>query len=126
MTDADAAIPEPVRDAWQRVVDGWDDPARHDELFRVVAQHNCFAWAAGRYRQRKDDPVADARLAKLRRAAEVTLLATATARRARVRAPGKPVAILLAALVLALLLALVLTVVIRNRNHATAVPTETR
>ena len=76
----DAAIPEPVVAAWQRCVDGWDEPARHDALLAAVVQHNCFAWAAARYKTKAGDPVADARLARLRRAAEAALLATATVR----------------------------------------------
>ena len=76
----DAAIPEPVRAAWQHAVDGWDDAARHDALLAVVAQHGCYAWAAARYHERDGDAIADARIERLRKAATATMYATASAR----------------------------------------------
>ena len=69
-----------VTAAWDRVVEDWDDPARHDALIGLVAQHNCFVWAAARYKERAGDPIADKQLERLRRAATATMLATATAR----------------------------------------------
>jgi hypothetical protein len=76
----DIAVPEPVREAWARVTAAWDEPARHDDLLRQVATHNCYAWAARRYRARGPDPVAERQLDRLRFAAEATLLASATVR----------------------------------------------
>ena len=81
----DAAVAEPVRKAWARAVAGWDDPVRHEELLQQVAAHNGYAWAAGRYRARGRDPIADRQLDRLRRAAEATLLASATVRRETTR-----------------------------------------
>ncbi len=79
----DAAIPELVRAGWQRVVDDWSSPASHDALLTLVTRDGCFAWAAARYREvsraRPDDPIASRELARLARAAEVALRATATA-----------------------------------------------
>jgi hypothetical protein len=112
--------PEPVRAAWQHAIDGWDEPARHDALFRVIVEHNCFAWAARQYKQR-GDAIATERLAKLRRAAEASLVATATVRPKspdeRAHPLRSPLA-LLGILVVAVLLALVLTVVVRNNRTA--------
>ena len=76
----DGAIPEPVRDAWQRAVDAWEDPERHKLFIGLAAQHNCFRWAAARYRERAGDPIADRQLERLRTAAYATLAATATVR----------------------------------------------
>ena len=78
----DSAIPEPVLSAWQRCLSAWSDPSPHDALLSLVAHHNCFAWAAARYREKAEagDAIATARLARLRRAAEAALLATATVR----------------------------------------------
>ena len=83
----DGAIPEPVRAVWQSVQDGWNDSKRHDAFLGVVAQHNCFAWAAARYKERAGDTIADAQLSKLRNAATATMLATATA---KPKSSGKP------------------------------------
>jgi hypothetical protein len=77
----DAAVPQPVHEAWAHAAAAWDDPARHDELLRQVATHRCYAWAAGHYRARLPDAIAERQLDRLRRAAEATLLATATVRR---------------------------------------------
>ena len=83
----DGAIPEPVRAAWQSVSAGWDEPKRHEAFLGLVAQYNCFAWAAARYKERGDDPIANAQLDKLRNAATATMLATATAKS---KSDGKP------------------------------------
>jgi hypothetical protein len=76
----DASVPGPVHEAWAHAAAAWEDPARHDELLRQVASRNCYAWAAGRYRARLPDAIAERQLDRLRRAAEATLLATATVR----------------------------------------------
>jgi hypothetical protein len=76
----DAAIPEPLREAWARAICAWSEPARHDEVLRLVAAHGCYAWAAARYRTRRSDAIAARQLDRLRRAAEATLLASATVR----------------------------------------------
>jgi hypothetical protein len=119
----DRGIPEPVVAAWQRVEASWDDPARHDELFRLVAEHGCFAWAAARYKSHDGDPIATARLAKLRRATEAVLLATATvrpiARPSQLRKAAVVVAVLLA---VAVAVALVSTYVLTGRHDRRSAP----
>ena len=74
-------VPEVVEAAWARTALDWNDAARHDELLQQVAAHRAYAWAAGRYRARGSDPIAQRQLDRLRRAAEAALLATATPRR---------------------------------------------
>ena len=49
----DASVPEAVAAAWDRALEGWDDAGRHDALLRLVAQHDAYAWAAGKYRDAK-------------------------------------------------------------------------
>jgi hypothetical protein len=66
--------------AWQRASAAWDDAAAHDEVLRLAAQHDAYPWAAGRYRPRAGDPVADRQLARIQKAVEITLRATATMR----------------------------------------------
>ncbi|MEO8699543.1 MAG: zinc ribbon domain-containing protein [Kofleriaceae bacterium] len=75
--DLDASIPEVLIAAWARAVESWDDPARHDEILRLATQHDAFAWVAARYRARGDDR----QLARIRKAAEATMFATATTRK---------------------------------------------
>ena len=114
-TDArDAAVPDPVRQAWTRATAAWSDDALHDELLRLVATHNAYAWAAGRYRTRGDDAVARRQLDRLRRAAEATLLASATIRPGAEIKPYRGTAGVLAVLVVVIVIGLFYAVVIRD------------
>lgn len=79
--EGDAAVPDALAAAWDHAIAAWDDPARHDEVLRLVAQQDAYAWAAARYRTRAGDPIGDRQLARVKKAAEVTLYATATARK---------------------------------------------
>lgn len=82
----DADIAEPLAAQWGRVKVAWDDPAAHDELLRLVTQHDAYAWAVGNYQDVIDlrgdaaDPVAQRQIGRLHKAAEVRLYATATER----------------------------------------------
>jgi hypothetical protein len=114
----DAGIPESIVAAWQRVLSSWDDPASHDELFRLVAQHNCFAWAAARYKTRDGDPIAAERLAKLRRATEAVLRATAMPRSVAAPSPLRKVAIVVALFAVAIAIALVSAYVLRGKHRS--------
>jgi hypothetical protein len=66
---------------WQKVVDAWDEPARHDALMGLVAQQNAFAWAASKYKERAGDPVADKQLERIRKAAVASMFATSSKKR---------------------------------------------
>ncbi len=85
------AVPDALTQAWDRAVEAWDEPARHDEVLRLVGQHDTYAWAAARYRDRQralpDDAVAKAQLDRLRRAAEATMMANAATRQAKTPEP---------------------------------------
>ena len=111
-TDArEAAVPDSVRAAWARVEEAWSEPARHDELLREAAAHNGYAWAAGRYRTRGRDPIAARQLDRLRRAAEATLLASATARPDAAARPYRSVIGVLAVLIVVIAVGLVYALV---------------
>ena len=114
----DDAIPEPVRAAWQGVLGGWDEPARHDAFFQVVVHHGCYAWAAGRYKQKAGDAIADARLAKLQRAAEAALFATAAVRPAASDQGKSNMKLFVVAMLFALVIALATLAVLAARNGA--------
>lgn len=105
------APPDVLVAAWDRAVEGWDDPSRHDEVMRLVAQHDAYAWAAERYRTRAGDPIGDRQLDRVSRAAEVTMRAAATPRsepRAKpYRAATAVLVMLIVAAVVALLFAMI-------------------
>jgi hypothetical protein len=72
--------PEAVSAAWNACEQHWDDTARHDALFALVAQHDCFAYAANRYKTRAGDAIADRQLERIRKAAIAKMMATGSAR----------------------------------------------
>lgn len=80
----DADVADALKLQWERTVAAWSDQAHHDELLRLVTQHDAYAWAAARYREAQerqpDDAVAAQQVERVRRAAEVTLLSTAAPR----------------------------------------------
>ena len=122
----EAGVPDAVRDAWRRVTEAWSETGRHDELLRVVSIHDSYAWAAGRYRTRRDE-LAGRQLERLRRAAEATLLATATMRPDPSTAPYRATRGVLMVLIVALVVGLVYAMVIRGRAPtppASAVPAQ--
>jgi hypothetical protein len=114
----DAAVAEPVRAAWQHVSAAWADDAKHDQLFQLAASHNAYAWAAGRYRTRGRDPIAVRQLERLRKAAEATLLATATVRADATSRPYRGTAGVLITLVVVVAAGLLYAVIIRGRHTA--------
>jgi hypothetical protein len=117
----DAEVPAEVRDAWTQATERWAEPASHDELFRRVAAHGCYAWAAGRYRTRKD-AVAVRQLDRLRRAAEATLFASATVRPDATARPYRAATAVLLALIIAIAVGLVYAMVVRDRPLSPATP----
>jgi hypothetical protein len=120
----EAEVPEVVHAAWARAAEAWSDPARHDELLREVAAHHSYAWAAGRYRTRGDDPIAQRQLTRLRRAAEATLLAGATARRDATAAPYRATVGVLALLIAVVVIGLVYVTLIRGPSGPTIAPAQ--
>ena len=122
----DAAVPSVVRDAWARATEAWTTPAPHDELLQLAAAHNSYAWAAGRYRTRRDS-VSTRQLERLQRAAEATLLAGATARADTNAAPYRATRGVLAFLIIAVLVGVVYAVAIRDHTRgpvATPIPAQ--
>ena len=99
-----------VTTAWDRAIAQWEDPARHEALIAAVVQHNSFAWAAQRYKERAGDPIADKQLERLRKAAVATMFAASTARRAKQEpAPYRKVFMWILVLVIFAILGLVFT-----------------
>ena len=122
----DAAVPQQVREAWTRATESWTSPAPHDELLQAAAANNSYAWAAGRYRTRRDS-ISTRQLERLQRAAEATLLASAHARPDTQTSPYRATRSVLAFLIVALLVGVVYAVVIRDHAKpppATAIPAQ--
>lgn len=99
----DAAIPDALGRAWEAAEASWDDAARHEEVLRLVTQHDAYAWAAARYKQRAGDPVADRGLERVKKAAEATLLTSGAAREAKARNPYRNTMVLMIGMLLLLL-----------------------
>lgn len=118
----DGAIPEPVRAVWQSLQGGWDDAKRHEAFLGLVAQHNCFAWAAARYKERAGDAIADEQLVKLRNAATATMLATATAKPKSSGKPYQATLVLFIALMIFAVLGLLYTLHLRDAEPSVPPP----
>jgi hypothetical protein len=126
----EGAVPDAVRTAWDamrppegvqpyRDSNAWNDPARHDELLRLVTQYDGYVWAAGRYREvvraNPDDAIAKQQLDRLRKAAEITLLASATVREDRGPKPYRATITVLAMMIIALIAGVLYAMVLDNR-----------
>jgi hypothetical protein len=137
----DASVPEEVAAAWERVLEAWDDPGRHDALLRLIARHEAYAWAAAKYRDAKRaapaspspfrsypdhavDAIADRQLDRMRRAAEATLYASASAREDRGRSPYRAATAVLAMFIVAIVAGLIFASVFQR--EPTAQPTQPR
>ncbi|HEU0033814.1 MAG TPA: hypothetical protein VFQ53_24470 [Kofleriaceae bacterium] len=115
--ERDASIPDVLTAAWERAVEQWDDASRHDEVMRLVAQHDAYAWAAARYRTRAGDPIGDRQLERVRKAAEVTLFATASQRREPTgQKPYRALTTVMVLLVVAAIGGLLYATVVRDRS----------
>ena len=113
-----AVVHHDVRAAWTRVTETWVDALRHDAFFALVVQHQCFAWAAARYKERAADPIATEQLARLRKAAMATMMAAAAARPQKERQPYRSVLVTLIVLLAAMLLGLCVTKSIHDNTPA--------
>jgi hypothetical protein len=119
----DAAVPDALGAAWDRVVEAWEEPARHDEVMRLVAQHDAYAWAATRYRTRAGDPIADKQFERVRKAAEVTLMSSAVTRKESSKNPYRSTTTLLVLLVVMIAAGFLYAMVMRARGAEPTPPT---
>ena len=105
------AVPDALSHAWQQAIEHWDEPARHDELLRLVTQHDAWAWAAARYRDRirddANDAIARTQLDRVRRAAEATLTTNAVTRQAKQPEPYRNTMLFLGVMIIAIIAGLV-------------------
>lgn len=126
--ERDAAVPDALSAAWDRAVEAWAEPARHDEVMRLVAQHDAYAWAAARYRTRAGDAIGDRQLEKVRRAAEVTMLSSASSRPDGAQKPYRALTTVMVLLIVAAIGGLMYATVVRDqvthRQAPAATPAE--
>lgn len=99
------SIPSPLVTAWNRTLGAWGDSSLHDALLGLAAKHKQYAWLAARYREvsrlRPNDPVPAARLARIQRAALVTMCVEARPVEKAQRMPYRGVSMMLIAAVVA-------------------------
>lgn len=115
----EAKVTAPIRLAWDTLVEHWDEPKRHTQLLNLASEKNVFAWVGAKYRvkAKEGDPVAVEQLEKLKKQAEVTLLATAE------RPPdnakrNRTIALAIAAIVLAVAGYMIYAGTQRSGNHS--------
>jgi hypothetical protein len=85
----DVGVPEALKQLWTHVEAGWDDPARHALFVEQALAGGHGGFAAARYRQKGDDPVARQQLERLAWRLEQILAAAATAPEGRPGASGR-------------------------------------
>jgi len=109
-SERDTAVSEVARAAWDAVLESWTDEARHEALFRLIAERGEYGWAAGRYRdeakQRPGDAIAAKQMERIRRAIEATLAVSATAREKPGASPYKGVMAMMGVLVVVVIVGL--------------------
>ncbi|HEY4177062.1 MAG TPA: hypothetical protein VGM90_09535 [Kofleriaceae bacterium] len=117
--------PPSVIAAWEAVNSAWDQPATHDAFLATVSQAEAFAWAAKKYKERGDDPIATERLGKLSRAAVFVLTASA-AKRPPEKSPYRMLVMLLIVAMLAIFVAILMLDTLPKRRHQPAQPVQMR
>ncbi len=121
--ERDATVPDVLTTAWERTLEAWDDTSRHDEVMRLVAQHDAYAWAAARYRTRTGDAIGARQLERVRKAAEATLYATASVRAETSPKPYRALTAVLVMLILAAVAGVLYAMIVHdkaeNRQDAT-------
>lgn len=98
----EAEAPEPLVRAWHAAVEKWSDEARHEEVLRLIHANDAYAWGAAKYRSRDGDPIAERYLQRVRKAAEATMLTSATARNVAEKNPYRNTIAMLVIVVLAI------------------------
>jgi uncharacterized Zn finger protein (UPF0148 family) len=106
--EKEAQVGAPIKAAWDAVLASWDDEARHEALFKRIAESGEYTWAAARYREqsrtRPGDPIATKQQERIKRALEATLLVSATKRETPGATPYKNTVMLLGIMIVLLLL----------------------
>lgn len=110
---------------WERVVEGWDEPARHQALMGMVAQKGEYAWAAAKYKERAGDAIAAKQLEKIRKAATVSMFATASKKPAEDPPYKRTMVIFIVLLIMLFILLVGVKLVHDTRPHPDEAPRPT-
>ena len=118
------AIPDALEKAWQSALETWDDDACHEEVMRLVVQHDAYAWAAAQYRRRPADAIRDRQLERVRKSTEAPMLIAAAAKTSDKKGPTpyKAHLILLILMVIAALAALLFTAILPKGDDGESLP----
>lgn len=115
-----AAVDAAVTEAWDAAVADWDNPARHDALLTLAAKHEAYGWTAKQYQARlkenAEDEVAQRQITRLRKAAELTLYATAAQREVKTKTPYKATISMFMIMVFLIIAALLVAFVLRGNK----------
>ncbi len=107
-----------VTEAWDAAVADWDNPARHDALLTLAAKHEAYGWTAKQYQARlkenAEDAVAQRQITRLRKAAELTLYATAAQRETKTKTPFKASIAMIMIMIFLIIAGLLVTYVLRG------------
>lgn len=118
-------VPDALTQAWERAVEAWTDTARHDEILRLVTQHDAYAWAAAQYRRRPADDIRDRQLARVRKSTEASLLVAALAsKKDRTPTPYRAHLIVLILFVVAAIAALIFTSILPKGTGDDSTPAQ--
>lgn len=107
-----------MTEAWDAAVADWENPVRHDTLLTLAARHEAYGWTAKQYQTRlkenAGDVVAQQQIVRLRKAAELTLYATAAQRAPATKTPFKATIALIMIMIFLIIAALLVTYVLRG------------
>ena len=101
-----ACVPAELLRTWEIAVATWHCPEAHDALLELARKHDQYAWLARSYRTRlregNGDQLAERQLARVARAAELSLALARVPREAPQRMPYRGVLWIVVAIVVAL------------------------
>lgn len=114
-------VPAPLKAAWEGVVAVWADEAKHDALFKLVAESGEYSWAAAKYRDqarnRPGDAIAAKQQEKLKRALEAQLMVSSSKKDKPGATPYKSTVTMLGILVIMLVIGIFYMVVKSKSVH---------
>ena len=117
--------PPSVLAAWEALQTGWDQRVKHEAFLAAVSQAEAFSWAAKKYNERPDDPIAKDQLARLQKAAVIVLMASAT-RQPEPKSPYRMVVVFMIVLVLFAIVGLLVVDSMPKQRSQPAQPAQMR
>jgi hypothetical protein len=120
-------VPAALKAAWEGVVAVWNDEAKHDALFKLVAESGEYSWAAAKYREqaraRPGDPIVTKQQDKLKRALEAQLMISSSKKDKPGATPYKSTVTMLGVLIILLVVG-VFYMIVKSKSHQDEAPPE--